>query len=78
MMGDEKTATAQMIYMALASAPAQAFTTFISGYLYDALVPTGDAALGYLAMTGVSVVGLVLAAMLWGTRAKPGAALAAA
>jgi PPP family 3-phenylpropionic acid transporter len=78
MMGDEKTATAQMIYMALASAPAQAFTTFISGYLYDALVPTGYAALGYLAMTGVSVVGLVLAAMLWGTRAKPGAALAAA
>ena len=78
MMGDEKTATAQMIYMALASAPAQAFTTFISGYLYDALVPTGDAALGYLSMTAVSVVGLVLATMLWVTRARPGAALATA
>jgi PPP family 3-phenylpropionic acid transporter len=78
MMGDELTATAQMIYMALASAPAQAFTTFISGYLYDALVADGDAALGYLAMTGVSFVGLVLAMMLWVTRAKPGAALAPA
>lgn len=72
MMGDEQTATAQMIYMALASAPAQAFTTFISGYLYDWLVPTGDAALGYLSMTAVSVVGLVLAAILWVTREKPG------
>mgnify|MGYP006168469873 CR=1 FL=1 len=30
MMGDEQTATAQMIYMALASAPAQAFTTFVA------------------------------------------------
>ena len=78
MMGDEQTATAQMIYMALASAPAQAFTTFVSGYLYDALVADGDAALGYLAMTGVSVVGLVLALMLWVTRAKPNAQLAPA
>ena len=41
MMGDEQTAMAQMIYMALASAPAQAFTTFVSGYLYDALVADG-------------------------------------
>ena len=78
MMGDEQTATAQMIYMALASAPAQAFTTFVSGYLYDALVADGDAALGYLAMTGVSVLGLVLALMLWVTRAKPNAQLAPA
>ena len=78
MMGDEQTATAQMIYMALASAPAQAFTTFVSGYLYDALVADGDAALGYLAMTGVSVVGLMLALMLWVTRAKPNAQLAPA
>jgi PPP family 3-phenylpropionic acid transporter len=78
MMGDEQTATAQMIYMALASAPAQAFTTFVSGYLYDALAADGDAALGYLAMTGVSVVGLVLATMLWVTRAKPQAGLSMA
>jgi PPP family 3-phenylpropionic acid transporter len=78
MMGDEKTATAQMIYMALASAPAQAFTTFISGYLYDALAADGHAAWGYLSMTAVSVVGLVLAVMLWVTREKPAAGLAAA
>lgn len=78
MMGDEKTATAQMIYMALASAPAQAFTTFISGYLYDALVADGHAAWGYLSMTAVSVVGLVLAIMLWVTRERPTAAMAAA
>lgn len=78
MMGDEQTATAQMIYMALASAPAQAFTTFISGYLYDALAKDGHAAWGYLSMTAVSVVGLVLAIMLWVTRAKPGSRLAAA
>ena len=38
----------------------------------------GDAALGYLAMTGVSVVGLVLALMLWVTRAKPNTQLAPA
>lgn len=78
MMGDERTATAQMIYMALASAPAQAFTTFVSGYLYDALAADGRAAQGYLAMTAVSVVGLVLAMILWVTREKPQAALAAA
>ena len=78
MMGDEKTATAQMIYMALASAPAQAFTTFISGWLYDWLVPDGRAALGYLAMTAVSAVGLVLSVMLWVTREKPGALAARA
>jgi hypothetical protein len=60
------------------AAPAQAFTTFVSGYLYDALVADGDAALGYLAMTGVSVVGLVLALMLWVTRAKPNTQLAPA
>ncbi|WP_188761129.1 MFS transporter [Sandarakinorhabdus glacialis] len=63
--GDERTPTAQMIYMALASAPAQAVTTLMSGELYEYLAPTGRAALGYLAMTGVAVVGLVLAVMLW-------------
>jgi PPP family 3-phenylpropionic acid transporter len=78
MVGDEQTATAQMIYMALASAPAQAFTTFISGFLYDALAADGRAAQGYLAMTAVSVVGLVLAMMLWLTRDKTSAALATA
>ncbi|WP_207759285.1 hypothetical protein, partial [Sandarakinorhabdus cyanobacteriorum] len=52
--------------------------TFISGYLYDALVADGHAAWGYLSMTAVSVVGLVLAIMLWVTRERPTAAMAAA
>ena len=63
--GDERTPTAQMIYMALASAPAQAVTTLMSGELYEYLNPTGRAALGYLAMTAVAVIGLVLALLLW-------------
>lgn len=78
MVGDEATATAQMIYMALASAPAQAFTTFVSGWLYDWLAPNGQGALGYLSMTAVSGVGLVLAALLWATRSQASSQLAAA
>jgi PPP family 3-phenylpropionic acid transporter len=66
--GDGRTPTAQMIYMALASAPAQAATTLLSGALYEHLAPGGEAALGYLAMTLVSVMGLVLALRLWQQR----------
>ena len=78
--GDERTPTAQMIYMALASAPAQAVTTLMSGELYEYLQPTGRAALGYLAMTAVALIGLVLAILLWLRRdpvGVPGAALPA-
>ena len=63
--GDERTATAQMIYMALASAPAQAITTLISGELYEYLNATGRGALGYLSMTAVAVIGTGLAWLLW-------------
>jgi PPP family 3-phenylpropionic acid transporter len=63
--GDERTATAQMIYMALASAPAQAITTLISGELYEYLNITGRGALGYLSMTAVAVLGTGLAWLLW-------------
>lgn len=63
--GDERVATAQMIYMALASAPAQALTTLLSGELYEALKADGHAAWGYLSMTAVAVIGLVLAVLLW-------------
>ena len=63
--GDERTATAQMIYMALASAPAQAITTLISGELYEYLNVTGRGALGYLSMTAVAFVGTGLAWLLW-------------
>ena len=66
--GDARTPTAQMIYMAIASAPAQAVTTLASGALYEHLQPRGDAALGYLSMTLVSVVGLGLALRLWQQR----------
>lgn len=71
--GDERTPTAQMIYMALASAPAQAVTTLMSGELYEYLNPTGRAALGYLAMTAVAVIGLALALLLWLRRDPVGA-----
>jgi PPP family 3-phenylpropionic acid transporter len=78
--GDERTATAQMIYMALASAPAQAITTLISGELYEYLNATGRGALGYLSMTAVAVIGTGLAWLLWLRRdavAMPQAAAAA-
>lgn len=71
MHGDARTPTAQMIYMALASAPAQAATTLLSGEMYEYLQPSGRAAQGYLAMTLVSLVGLVLAVMLWSKRREP-------
>lgn len=57
--GDARTPTAQMIYMALASAPAQAVATLISGPLYDRLGATG-----YLAMSAIAAVGLALALLL--------------
>ncbi len=72
MHGDERTPTAQMIYMALASAPAQAITTLASGELYEYLNATGRGALGYLSMTFVALIGLVLATLLWLKRDKVG------
>ena len=74
MHGDERTPTAQMIYMALASAPAQAFATLVSGPLYDYLNASGRAALGYLSMTALAIVGLGLAAVLWMRRDRVAAA----
>lgn len=66
MHGDERTPTAQMIYMGIASAPAQALMTLASGPLYDAFGPRG-----YLAMTAVAALGSVLAVMLWLKRNAP-------
>jgi len=57
--GDDRAPTAQMIYMGLANAPAYAAAVLISGPLYDRV-----GAPGYLAMTAVAAVGLVLAIML--------------
>lgn len=65
MFGDDGTPQAQMIYMGVASAPAQALLTLASGPLYDASLAHGTPALGYLAMSAVAVVGLGLAIRLW-------------
>lgn len=64
MHGDARTPTAQMIYMALASAPAQAAATLLSGWLYDRLKVDGLGAQGYLSMTAIAAVGLGLAILL--------------
>lgn len=69
--GDDRAPTAQMIYMGLANAPTYAAAVLISGPLYDRL-----GAPGYLAMTGVAGVGLVLAVMLW-LRRTPAAEMGA-
>jgi MFS transporter, PPP family, 3-phenylpropionic acid transporter len=78
MHGDERTPTAQMIYMALASAPAQALTTLLSGELYERLKVDGHAAWGYFSMTGVALIGLALAVLLWLRRDPVGMTQAAA
>ena len=71
--GDDRAPTAQMIYMGLANAPTYAAAVLISGPLYDRL-----GAPGYLAMTAVAAVGLVLAVMLWLRRPLAGTVAAAA
>jgi PPP family 3-phenylpropionic acid transporter len=63
--GDDGTPQAQMIYMGVASAPAQALLTLASGPLYDALLARGTPALGYLAMSVTAALGLGLALALW-------------
>lgn len=71
MFGDDGTPQAQMIYMGVASAPAQALLTLASGPLYDALLSRGSPALGYLVMSGTAAVGLILALGLWQGRNAP-------
>ncbi|MBV8971557.1 MAG: MFS transporter [Sphingomonadaceae bacterium] len=68
MYGDERTPTAQMIYMGVANAPTYAAAVLVSGPLYDRV-----GAPGYLAMTGVAGLGLGLAVML---RARAAATVA--
>ncbi len=67
--GDDRTPTAQMMFMALATAPAQAVASWIAGRVFD----TGVGSQGYVAMTGVVAVGLVLVMLLW-RRSPPGVA----
>ncbi len=61
MWGDDRTPTAQMMFMALATAPAQALSSWIAGRVFD----TGVGSQGYLAMTGVVAVGTLLVFLLW-------------
>ena len=65
LQGEDRAPTAQIIYMAMASAPLQALATFVSGTVYERLQPGGEAALGYLTMSLVALLGLGLAVRLW-------------
>ena len=61
MWGHQRTPTAQMMFMALATAPAQALASYASGELYEA----GWGVRGYMAMAGFAAAGLVLVTVLW-------------
>ncbi len=61
MWGNDRTPTAQMMFMALATAPAQALSSWIAGSVFD----TGVGSHGYSAMLGLVGVGTVLVFLLW-------------
>lgn len=65
--GDDRTPTAQMMFMALATAPAQALASWIAGRVFD----TGVGSQGYLAMLAPVAVGTFLVFLLW-RRPEPG------
>ena len=64
MWGNDRTPTAQMMFMALATAPAQALASWIAGRVFD----LGWGNHGYLAMMGVVSAGTLLAFILWRRR----------
>jgi len=59
--GDDRTPTAQMMFMALATAPAQALASWIAGRVFD----TGVGSQGYVAMLAPVAVGTILVFLLW-------------
>jgi MFS transporter, PPP family, 3-phenylpropionic acid transporter len=59
--GDDRTPTAQMMFMALATAPAQALASWIAGRVFD----TGIGSQGYAAMLAPVAVGTLLVFLLW-------------
>jgi PPP family 3-phenylpropionic acid transporter len=59
--GDDRTPTAQMMFMALATAPAQALSSWIAGRVFD----TGVGSQGYQAMLVPVAMGTLLVAILW-------------
>ncbi|WP_199554907.1 MFS transporter [Sandaracinobacteroides hominis] len=67
MWGDDRTPTAQMMFMALATAPAQALASWIAGRVFD----SGVGSDGYLAMLSVVGVGTALVFLLWRRTPRP-------
>lgn len=65
--GDDRTPTAQMMFMALATAPAQALVSWLAGRVFD----TGAGSAGYLSMLPVVGTGTLLVFILW-RRTAPG------
>ncbi|MGL6042557.1 MAG: MFS transporter [Sandaracinobacteroides sp.] len=59
--GDDRTPTAQMMFMAIATAPAQAIASWIAGRVYD----SGSGSAGYAAMLAPVAVGTLLVLLLW-------------
>ncbi|QMW23311.1 MFS transporter [Sandaracinobacteroides saxicola] len=70
MWGDDRTPTAQMIFMALATAPSQAVASYLAGAAFE----RGGGPVGYAVMAGVAMVGTLL--VLW-LRVRVGRAVAA-
>lgn len=61
MWGNDRTPTAQMMFMALATAPAQAIVSWAAGRVYD----TGVGSHGYSAMLVPVAIGTLLVFLLW-------------
>ncbi len=59
--GNDRTPTAQMMFMALATAPAQALSSWIAGRIFD----TGIGSQGYISMAAVAAAGTILVFILW-------------
>lgn len=66
--GDDRTPTAQMMFMALATAPAQAAASYLAGRVYD----TGAVSAGYWSMLVPVALGTLLVGLLW-LRREPAA-----
>lgn len=66
MWGNDRTPTAQMMFMAIATAPAQALASWIAGRVFD----TGAGSAGYIAMVPVVTLGTLLVFLLWRRRER--------
>jgi PPP family 3-phenylpropionic acid transporter len=64
MWGNDRTPTAQMMFMALATAPAQALASWVAGRTFD----TGTGSAGYAVMLPIVALGTLLVFLLWRRR----------